>query len=135
MGVPNRLVMQVDTNQLSTQSAILSMKSKLDTISSDLDGPFQRNPSSTSIRSMSPSDALSASPPVNLTPPVKPLNGSHPSHTVVTALNFNKTTLPASPSVSVSAFSLPADKNDNSSHRGSFDQTRGNWGNRIVLTT
>jgi len=83
---------------------------------------------------MSPSDALSSSPPLGHSPP-KPSNGN----TVYTSIgNFSKV-LPTSPSVSVSAFALPADKKDEATtggrERGNFEQTRGNWGNRIVLTT
>lgn len=85
---------------------------------------------------MTPSDALSASPITNPSPP-KPLNGSTTStgNTITTALNYHNI---ASPSVSVSTFTLPADKKEevvSGRERGSFDQTRGNWGNRIVLTT
>ena len=127
--------LQLEAHQLSTQTALLNLKTKLDTIPSGLDPPFQRNPSSTSIRSMSPSDALSSSPPFGYSPP-KHSNGN----TGYTSIgNFSKV-LPASPSVSVSAFALPADKKDEATttggrERGSFEQTRGNWGNRIVLTT
>ena len=121
------------------------MKAKLDTLPSGLDTPFQRNPSSTSIRSMSPSDVLSTSPPNTSSPP-KTYNGS-PSKpysggtgtgsTLATGVN-PLTPRPGSPSVSVSAFTLPADKKEevvSGRERGSFDQTRGNWGHRIVLTT
>jgi len=82
---------------------------------------------------MSPTDALSSSPPLGGSPP-KPSNGN-PAYTSIG--NFSKI-LPTSPSVSVSAFALPADKKDEATtgrERGSFEQTRGNWGNRIVLTT
>ena len=122
------------------------MKAKLDTVPSGLDAPFQRNPSSTSIRSMFPSDVLSTSPP-NTTPsppktyngsPLKPYTGSTSTgSTLATSLN-SFTPLSGSPSVSVSAFTLPADKKEevvSGKERGSFEQTRGNWGNRIVLTT
>lgn len=138
--------MQLEMHQLSTQTALLNMKAKLDTIPSALDSPFQRNPSSTSIRSMTPSDALSSSPPLagsprTRSPPHRPPNGNTVTGTtpVASHLTFNKATLPASPSVSVSAFSLPADKKGEAvpgtRERGSFEGTKGNWGNRIVLTT
>jgi hypothetical protein len=84
---------------------------------------------------MSPTDALSQSPPMTASPP-KALNGK--SGIPTSSLTFAKTALPASPSMSVSAFSLPADKKEEvvtGRERGSFEQTRGNWGNRIVLTT
>lgn len=122
------------------------MKAKLDTIPSALDDPFQRNPSSTSIRSMSPSDVLSTSPPNTSSSPktyegslAKPYSGATSStgSALATALN-SSSPFPATPSVSVSAFTLPADKKEEvvtGRERGSFDQTRGNWGNRIVLTT
>ena len=85
---------------------------------------------------MSPTDALSASPPGTISPP-KPLNGnsSNATNSVATALTFTKKAPPSSPSISVSAFPLPADKKDKDRKRGSFEQTKGNWGNRIVLTT
>ena len=54
---------------------------------------------------------------------------------IATALSFNN---PVSPSVSVSGSPLPADKKEedvSGRERASFDQTRGNWGNRVVLTT
>jgi hypothetical protein len=122
---------------LSTQTALSSLKSKLDTIPSGLDAPFQRNPSSTSIRSMSPNDAVSSSPIITASPP-KPVNGNANSgHSVASVLTYNRSPPPASPSVAASTFSLPSDKKDDSmtGRRGSFDSTRGNWGNRIVLTT
>lgn len=82
---------------------------------------------------MSPTDALSSSPPLGGSPP-KHSNGN-PAYASIG--NFSKIH-PNSPSVSVSAFALPADKKDEVTtgrERGSFEQTRGNWGNRIVLTT
>ena len=121
------------------------MKAKLDTLPSGLDAPFRRNPSSTSIRSISASDVLSTPPPNTSSPP-KTYNespsqpysgGTSTGSALATALN-SFTPRPASPSVSVSAFTLPADKKEevvSGRERGSFDQTRGNWGNRIVLTT
>jgi hypothetical protein len=128
--------MQLEMHQMSTQSALINMKTKLDTIPSALDSPFQRQPSSASIRSITPSEAVSpvGSPQTN-SPQHRPLNGTP----VASLLTFSKQPLPASPSVSVSAFSLPADKKEEAvpgtKERGSFEQTRGNWGNRIVLTT
>lgn len=122
---------------MSTQSALINMKTKLDTLPSALDAPFHRQPSSASIRSITPSEAVSpvASPQTN-SPQHRPLNGAAP---VASLLTFSKQPLPPSPSVSVSAFSLPADKKEEAvpgtKERGSFEQTRGNWGNRIVLTT
>src|SRR5277367_5366814 len=128
------LNLQLEAHQLSTQTALLNLKTKLDTIPSGLDTPFQRNPSSTSIRSMSPSDVLSSSPPFSSSPP-KHSNGNTGQTSIG---NFSKV-VPTSPSVSVSAFALPADKKDGGTpagrERGDFEQTRGNWGNRIVLTT
>src|SRR6266496_1133996 len=107
------------------------MKAKLDTITSGLDAPFQRNPSTTSIRSLSPSDVLSTSPPNTSSSPPKTYNGSPPKPytgststggALDTALN-SFTPLPGSPSVSVSAFTLPADKKEevvSGRERGSF---------------
>ena len=122
---------------MSTQAALLSLKSKLDTVPSGLDPPFQRNPSSVSIRSMSPSDAILTSQTTDSSPP-KSLSGGTSSigNTVAPGLNINDPV--GSPSVSVSAFPLPADKKEeilSDRERGSFDHTRGNWGHRIVLTT
>jgi len=83
---------------------------------------------------MSPSDALSTSPPS----PPKPIKGSSTTsvpNIIATTLNFNS---PASSSVGVSDFTLPADTKEevvSGKEKGSFDQTGGNWGNRIVLTT
>lgn len=124
---------------MSTQTALLNLKSKLETIPSGLDSPFQRNPSSTSIRSMSPGDAISRISPSPAKQPSNESNTSTPT-TVATALDPSNNT-PNSPSLSVSVFTLPADKKEEGGgseggrERGSFDQTRGNWGNRIVLTT
>ena len=121
------------------------MKARLDTIPSGVDSPLQRNQSSTSIRSMTPSDILSSSPPINngslntRSPQQKPLNSSTNTGSVASLLTFNNATSPASPSVSLSAFTSPADKNEEAvpgtKETGSFGQTKGNWGNRIVLTT
>jgi len=119
--------MQLEAHQASTQAALSNLKSKLDTIPSGLDTPFQRNTSSTSVRSMSPEDAVSMS------PPWRPANGNSSVPPLITGKS-----VPASPSVSASTFALPSDKKDDSGtreHRGSFDHSRGNWGNRIVLTT
>lgn len=123
----------MESHQLSTQQQFLSLKQKLDTIPSGLDSPFQRNPSSTSIRSMSPGDALSVSPPITSSPP-KPYGTGVNTPITPSGLRFEKKPLPPSPSVSVSAFSLPSEKQDGR-ERGNFEHTRGNWGNRIVLTT
>jgi hypothetical protein len=106
---------------------------------SGLDTPFQRIPSSASIRSMSPSDALSTSPGSGSPTKHSHSNGGHVASSL-SNLTFGKSVVPPSPSVSVSAFSLPADKKEEAvtgRERGSFatEQTRGNWGNRIVLTT
>ena len=130
---------------MSTQAALLNIKAKVDAIPAGVDSSLQRNQSSTSIRSMTPSDALSSSPPVNngsphtRSPQQKPLNSNSNTGSVASLVTFNKSTSPASPSVSLSAFTLPADKNEEAvpgtKERGSFEQTKGNWGNRIVLTT
>ena len=81
---------------------------------------------------MSPNDALSTSPPLATSPPY-PSNGNSSAST----LSFQKKPVPDSPSISVSAFSLPDDKKEDpySANRVGFEHTRGNWGNRIVLTT
>jgi hypothetical protein len=123
---------------MSTQTTLLTLKTKLDSILSGVDTPFRRNPSSTSVRSMSPSDVLSNSPPATSSPPRPVSESASTPSTVTTALNFNKSPLPASPDLGVSALTLSTDKKDEVSsarEKGSFEQTRGNWGNRIVLTT
>ena len=82
---------------------------------------------------MSPGDALSVSPPITSSPP-KPYGTGGNTPITPSGLRFEKKPVPPSPSVSVSAFSLPSEKQDGR-ERGNFEHTRGNWGNRIVLTT
>lgn len=125
---------QLETHQLTTQHALQTLKNKLDGLTVS-DSPFQRIASSASIRSLSPTDILSTSPPLATSPP-KALNGNG----TPSSISFAKKSIPPSPSVKASDFSLPADKKEevvSGRERGSFsaEQTRGNWGNRIVLTT
>ena len=85
---------------------------------------------------MTPIDILSTSPGAAGSPPIVH-NGNHATASPIT---FTKVAIPKSPSVKASDFTLPADKKEevvSGRERGSFnvEQTRGNWGNRIVLTT
>ena len=119
--------------------ALLNLKTRLDCLPHAIDSPFQRDASSTSLRSMTPADAVTSSP---FIPPAntKAQNGAStsPTNTTISALSLNKSSIPPSPTISASAFPLPEDKKDHAAtgrNRGSFEQTKGNWGNRIVLTT
>jgi hypothetical protein len=134
---------QLASHQSATQQALSEIERRLELATAPSGGgfghSFPRTMSSSSIRSMSPIDALSSSPPRQVTAPKLPsANGnSSLSSTSVTPLTLHKT---AGESGSISALSLPsAEKKDDSitsHHRVSFDhQARGNWGNRIVLTT
>lgn len=123
---------------MSTQTTLLTLKSKLDSILSGPDTPFRRNRSSTSVRSMSPVDVLSNSPPATSYTPKPVSEDASTPNTAAGSLNFNKSPLAGSPTFGISAPTLSADKADeltSGRERGSFEQTRGNWGNRIVLTT
>jgi hypothetical protein len=95
----------------------------LESVPSGTETPVQRNPSFGNIRSMTPSDVLSTSPPL-------PSNGAG-------ALVFNKKPVPDSPSSGSSELSglSPVKKADSSPKLPAIEQSRGNWGNRIVLTT
>jgi hypothetical protein len=127
----------MEDNQASTNTALSNLKTRLDTLPHAIDTPVQRNASSTSLRSMTPADAVAASPPL-LPSNAKPHAPSSPLSSAVSALSLNKSSIPPSPTISAAAFPLPDDKKDHATtgrERGSFSETRGNWGNRIVLTT
>jgi hypothetical protein len=131
---------QLETQQVTTQQSIAALRSKLDSLAV-AENPFQRTASSASIRSLSPTDILSTSPPLTGSPP-KAYHGHNGNSALASAISFAKKSVPESPSIKASDFTLPADKKEDGvsaspRERGSFntEQTRGNWGNRIVLTT
>jgi hypothetical protein len=112
---------QMESYQTSTQKAISSMQAKLEAPS--IETP-KRIRSSSSVRSITPQDALSSSPP------------GPPAHFSLLS-SVKKPVVPENLNVDVETFvpSSTEEKKDNVSLRSTFEHTKGNWGNRIVLTT